>query len=238
MVNSLKVRIWRSQNGGKFRHYTVARLTSQTVLDIVTHVQRHIDPTLSYRFACRVGMCGSCAMTVNGIPRWTCRTHVEKVEQDGHLTIEPLRNLPVIRDLAVDMSAFFQNWQRAGGRFAGTRTRQDPIARIDPHSPPRQHADAAIQCINCAVCHAACDTVSWHPGYVGPAALNRAWSLHNDIRHGARAELHTALRRNGGCFACHTQAGCTAHCPVGLDPARAIAGLKAAMLPWKRSSRP
>ena len=73
---------------------------SQTVLDVVTWIQQNADPTLSYRYACRVGMCGSCAMMVNGQPRWTCRTHVDRVTQDGRLEIAPLRNLPVIKDLA------------------------------------------------------------------------------------------------------------------------------------------
>ncbi len=79
--------------------YQVPRQPSQTILDVVTLIQRELDAGLSYRFACRVGMCGSCAMTVNGIPRWTCRTHVQKVGQDDRLIIEPLRNMPVIKDL-------------------------------------------------------------------------------------------------------------------------------------------
>ena len=75
------------------------------------------DPTLSYRFACRVGMCGSCAMMVNGAPRWTCRTHVQKVAKDNRLEIAPLRNLPVIKDLAVDMDPFFDKWVAAEAVF-------------------------------------------------------------------------------------------------------------------------
>ena len=104
---SLTVRIWRGAAEGRFETYEVPRLASQTVLDVVTWIQRRIDPSLSYRFACRVGMCGSCAMTVNGVPRWTCRTHVTKVAEDNKVTIAPLRNLPVIKDLAVDMTDFF-----------------------------------------------------------------------------------------------------------------------------------
>ena len=72
------------------------RRASQTVLDVVTYIQRALDPTLVYCFACRVGMCGSCAMTVNGVARWTCRTHVDKVAGDDRLEIAPLRNLPVV----------------------------------------------------------------------------------------------------------------------------------------------
>ena len=73
------VRIWRGDAGGRFERYDVPRQPSQTVLDVVTYVQRHVDPSLAYRFACRVGMCGSCAMTVNVKARWTCRTHVDPV---------------------------------------------------------------------------------------------------------------------------------------------------------------
>ena len=77
--SGLKVSVWRGGAEGSFQEFDVPRHPSQTVLDVVTYIQRKLDPTLAYRFACRVGMCGSCAMTVNGVPRWTCRTHVDKV---------------------------------------------------------------------------------------------------------------------------------------------------------------
>src|SRR5580692_2252880 len=93
----LSVSLWRGAAAGRYETYCVPRRESQTVLDVVTFVQRHIDPSLSYRFACRVGVCGSCAMTVNGRPRWTCRTHVSRVAGGGgRLEIGPLENLPVI----------------------------------------------------------------------------------------------------------------------------------------------
>ena len=99
---------------------------NQTVLDVVTWVQRNADPTLSYRFACRVGMCGSCAMTVNGRPRWTCRTHISKVVEDGTLEIGPLANLPVIKDLACDMAALLREVAAGQGRV---RAEQDAAGR-------------------------------------------------------------------------------------------------------------
>src|ERR1700755_2079550 len=113
----LVVSLWRGTAQGQYLTYEVPRRDSQTVLDVVTFVQRHLDPTLSYRFACRVGMCGSCAMTVNGRPRWTCRTHVSRVAARGQLKIGPLENLPVIKDLATDMGPFFDKWQQAKGAF-------------------------------------------------------------------------------------------------------------------------
>jgi fumarate reductase iron-sulfur subunit len=91
---NLLVSVWRGGTEGRFQSFEVPRQPSQTVLDVVTHIQRHLDPTLSYRFACRVGMCGSCAMMVNGTPRWTCRTHVDKVARKGALELAPLPTFP------------------------------------------------------------------------------------------------------------------------------------------------
>ena len=224
--DTLGVEIWRGGAVGRFARYDVPARANQTVLDVVTWVQRHLEPALAYRFACRVGMCGSCAMTVNGRPRWTCRTHVAKVAKDRRLRIAPLRNLPVIRDLAVDMTPFFEKWQAAGGRFRPTRTRADDLAAIPPDGPKRRAADAGIECINCAVCLAACDVAAWTPGDLGPAALNRAWTLQNDERDGAWAERLSAVSGSAGCHNCHSHQSCAEHCPAGLNPTAAIAGLK------------
>ena len=204
------------------------RHDAQTVLDVVTWIQRKVDPSLAYRFACRVGMCGSCAMTVDGIARWTCRTHVSQVARNERLEIAPLANLPIVRDLVVDMTEFFDKWARAKGRFVPTATRRDDFARVPPDSPARRDADAAIQCIGCAVCYAACDVVAWNPAYLGPAALNRAWSLTRDVRDGARRERLASVAGDAGCHACHTQGQCTERCPTRLSPTGAIAGLKRA----------
>src|ERR1041384_6988766 len=131
-ADSLVVEIWRGGAEGRFQRYDVPRRANQTVLDVVTHVQRRLDPSLAYRFACRVGMCGSCAMTVNGRPRWTCRTHVSRVATRGQPAIGPLENLPVIKDLTADMRPFFEKWQQAKGAFVPSRTRRDDVAPIRP----------------------------------------------------------------------------------------------------------
>ena len=228
-LSSLTVRLWRGGAEGQFIERQVPKQANQTVLDVVTWVQRNAVPDLAYRFACRVGMCGSCAMTVNGRPRWTCRTHVDKVTKDGQLTIAPLANLPVLRDLVADMTPFFDKWQRAGAVFEGSQDRNAPLAVIAPDSPARQEVDAAVQCINCGVCYAACDSVRWNDDYLGPAALNRVWTLQNDVRDAARPERLAKVAEQGGCQLCHSQAGCTAHGPKGLDPSGSIAGLKRAV---------
>jgi fumarate reductase iron-sulfur subunit len=227
-VTTLRVSVWRGGGDGGFQAFEVPRSPSQTVLDVVTYIQRVLDPTLSYRFACRVGMCGSCAMMVNGTPRWTCRTHVDKVAAAGELEVAPLANLPVVKDLVADMDEFFDKWARARGQFKGTRPRAEDFATVDPASPERREADAGIECIGCGVCYAACDVVSWNRDYLGPAALNRAWTLVNDARDTAGSERLAAVAGDAGCHACHTLMSCTEHCPKSLEPTRAISGLKRA----------
>jgi fumarate reductase iron-sulfur subunit len=230
MNDTLKVRVWRGGADGAFQAFEVPRRESQTVLDVVTYIQRHLDATLAYRFACRVGMCGSCAMTVNGRPRWTCRTHVDAVARDGGVEIGPLANLPVIRDLVADLRDFFDKWARAKGQFTPTKTRSDDFAVVPPAARERREADAGIECIGCAVCYSACDVVAWNPDYLGPAALNRAWTLVNDTRDGGQEARLRAVAGDAGCHSCRTHMSCTEHCPKQLSPTRSIAGLKRATL--------
>ena len=224
--SELTVRIWRGKDEGQFVTYQVPARANQTVLDVVSEVQRLHEPSLAYRFACRVGVCGSCAMMVNGKPRWTCRTHINKVANDGVLTIEPLRNMPRIKDLVCDLAPFIDSWQKAGAPFVGTHTRSDPPAKVDPKSAARRAADASLQCINCGVCYSACDVVNWNRDYVGPAALNRAWTLVNDVRHAERQQTFDKAFADGGCSSCHSHGNCTRNCPIELSPSESIAGLK------------
>lgn len=224
---TLDVSVWRGDaSHGEYHSYAVPAHENQTVLDIVSWIQQNADAQLSYRFACRVGMCGSCAMMVNGEPRWTCRTHVNKVVDNGKLEVAPLRNLPVIKDLVTDMDPFFDKWIKADGYHKPTATRNDDIVAVSSQSAQRQNADASIECINCAVCYSACDTVANNPDYLGPAALQRAWTLVNDVKNESASEVLKTVSVAGGCHSCHSQGGCSHYCPVELDPMRAVAGLK------------
>jgi len=227
----LAVEVWRGAAAGRFQTFQVARSANQTVLDVVTNIQRDQDPTLAYRFACRVGMCGSCAMVVNGRPRWTCRTRVAAaLGAASVLRLEPLRNFTVVRDLAVDMRDFFDKWQAAKGHFEPSADPAADFAVVPPGSPQRQAADAGIECIGCGICHSACDVVAWDRDYLGPAALNRAWTLVNDVRDRGNAARMDAVSAASGCHLCHTHMSCTQFCPKGLAPTYAIAGLKRAMV--------
>ena len=238
--SALAVDVWRGAAEGRFQTFQVPRRAHQTILDVVTEIQRDQDATLSYRFACRVGMCGSCAMVVNGRPSWTCRTRVsEAVTGDGKLQLEPLRNFTVVKDLTVDMAAFFDKWRDAKGHFEPRIFSKDggqspPVAPqadfqvVPPATPERKAADAGIECIGCGVCYAACDVVSWNPDYLGPAALNRAWTLVSDVRDTNSSRLQ-AVAGDAGCHACHTHMSCTERCPKHISPTAGIAGLKRAV---------
>jgi fumarate reductase iron-sulfur subunit len=229
-VSELEALIWRGREDGRFVAYRVPAWPKQTVLDLVTYVQRRLDPTLAYRFACRVGMCGSCAMQVDATPRWTCRTQAARVAHKGRIRIAPLRHLPIIRDLVVDMRPFFDKWQQAQGRFVPSAPDSGGFARVEPASRARKAADAGIECIGCGVCYAACDVVGWNPEYLGPAALNRAWTLVNDARDGDRAGHVAAVAGDAGCHLCHSHESCTRSCPKHLSPTASIAGLKRTVL--------
>ena len=226
----LAVEVWRGAQEGRFQTFNVPRRAHQTILDVVTQIQREQDATLSYRFACRVGMCGSCAMVVNGRPRWTCRTRVSEVVGDGEdLRLEPLRNFTVVKDLAVEMTAFFDKWRDARGHFVPGEERAG-FAVVPPSTPERQAADAGIECIGCGVCHSACDVVTWDKDYLGPAALNRAWTLVNDVRDAGNDSRIDAVSGSAGCHACHAHMNCTEFCPRAIAPTYSIAGLKRAMI--------
>ena len=192
------------------------------MLDVVTWVQRNADPTLAYRFACRVGMCGSCAMTVNGGPRWTCRTHVARpCSRTARLEIAPLRNMPVIKDLAADMKAFFEKWQRAEGVFHADQdaARRDRSARART-ARARRRPMPAIECINCGVCYAACDTVAGtriilgRPRSTGPGR----WSTTRATRR-ARPRL-AAVAQDGRLPRCHSHSQCADLLPERAEPDR------------------
>ena len=172
-------------------------------------------------------MCGSCGMMVNGEPRWTCRTHVKKVLGSSKaIEVGPLGNLPVIKDLVVDMDPFFDKWIAVGGVHHPSKNRHQSIEKIDESSAERMFANEAVECINCGVCYAACDVVSANNDYFGPAALNRAWSLVNDVKTENKEAILNAVSGNSGCHNCHSQQNCSNYCPNELNPSASIASLK------------
>jgi fumarate reductase iron-sulfur subunit len=213
--------------------YRVPQLAATTVLDALAHIQRHHDRSLAFRYACRLGMCGTCVVMVNGIPRWACRTSVARLGVRT-LRIAPLRHLPVIKDVMVDHAPFVDKYRAAMPFFVPARDSAEAAA-IAPGSRERQAIDPHLECITCGACYASCTMLSHDPDYLGPAALNRAFTLVRDSRDGARRERLAAVGGEHGCWRCHSLYNCTEVCPKHLSPTGAIKGLKRAIVgDWLR----
>jgi fumarate reductase iron-sulfur subunit len=223
-MTTLKVYRWAPGAPERVDAFEVAPREGLTVLDALVEVQRGTDPTLAFRYACRVGMCGSCAMVVDGRERWACRTLVARL--GAAVTVRPLYHFPLIRDLVVDMTPFTARMRLAGAAFAPSDRPAPEFAAVRRDSAERRAIDAAVECIGCGMCLSACTMVGHNPRFPGPAALNRAFTLQMDSRdtaHGARAGL---LLSEDALLRCHTQSTCTEVWPMGLSPTESILALR------------
>ena len=218
---------------GNMVPYRVPRVERMTVLDALVHIQRYQDRSLAFRYACRLGMCGTCTVMVNEVPRWACRTSIERLGIDT-IRIAPLRFLPVVKDVLVDYEPFFTKYRAAQAYFVPRQERTE-VAPVSPASRERRAIDPNLECIACGACYASCTMLAHDTEYLGPAALNRAFTLVRDSRDGARHERLTAVGGEHGCWRCHSLFNCTEVCPKHLSPTRAIQGLKRAIvLDWLR----
>lgn len=208
----------------RVQSYEVVASADTTVLDALVAIQRGDDPTLAFRYACRVGMCGSCAMVVNGRERWACRTRIAALGP-GPVSVRPLYHFPVLRDLVVDMAPFVERQRAAGAAFAPA-DQATPYAEIPSASPERAAIDGAIECIGCGMCLSACTMVAANGRFPGPAALNRAFTVQRDRRDAAHDARWAALLSEDALARCHGQANCTEVCPMGLSPTDSILRLR------------
>ncbi len=229
MQKLITVKIWRfnPKNGEtpRYDNFKVELEERMNVLDVISKIQNTQDPSLAFRYSCRVGMCGSCAMRVNGINRWTCRTSVEELDKNV-LVIEPLPHYPVIRDLVVDMRPFFEDQRKIIPQFIPEEPHRNGFAKISCDSQERKEIDQHIECITCGSCYGECSLVETNKKYIGPAAINRAFTLIADSRDGVAKDRLHILNNHSGVWGCHTQFNCTEVCPVGISPTRAIQKLK------------
>jgi fumarate reductase iron-sulfur subunit len=215
---------WSPGEAERWQEYDVEVGPDSTVLDALVAVQRGPDPTLAFRYACRVGMCGSCAMVVNGRERWACRTRLVTLG-GGAVTLRPLYHFPLERDLVVDMGPFAARMRAVGAAFVpAPGAPAPPPVRGD--SAERREIDAAIECIGCGMCLSACTVVAHAPSFVGPAALNRAFTLQRDSRDAGHEARWRRLAGDDALPRCHGQGNCTAVCPMGLSPADSILRLR------------
>jgi fumarate reductase iron-sulfur subunit len=230
MATTLSVYRWSAGERERWQAYTVEAGPDTTVLDALVEIQRRQDPTLAFRYACRVGMCGSCAMVVDGRERWACRTRLATLGA-GTITVRPLYHFPLLRDLVVDMAPFAAKLRDVGAALVPAAA-PEPYALIPAGAAERRDIDPAIECIGCGMCVSACTMVAHNPRFPGPAALNRAWTLARDSRDAGGDARWAVLLSDDALARCHGQGNCTEVCPMGLAPTTSIIRLRQLATRW------
>ncbi len=218
-----------------YQEYEVPCQDNWMVLDALNHVKERLDGTLSYRWACRMGVCGSCGMTVNGTPVLTCATYVEDV-LPGPVVVEPLRGFPVIRDLVGDITDFMEKLGRVKPWLI--RDEKKSLDEGEYLQTPEEVADYKqySMCINCMLCYAACPIYELEPDFIGPAAIALAQRYNLDSRDQGEEERMDVLSQHDGEWACTFIGECSVVCPKNVDPAGAIQRYKvSATVDWVRS---
>jgi fumarate reductase iron-sulfur subunit len=213
-----------------YQEYEVPLNRDWVVLDGLNYVKDRLDGSLSYRWSCRMGICGSCGMTVNGEPKLTCATFLTDYAP-GPVRVEPLRNFPVVRDLVVEVGDFMRKLPAVKPWVV--RGAEKPLSEGEY----KQYS----MCINCLLCYAACPVYALDPKFLGPAAIALAQRYNLDSRDQGAGERLEVLSEHEGIWGCTLVGDCSRVCPKDVDPAGAIQrykltaaleSLKSFFLPW------
>jgi fumarate reductase iron-sulfur subunit len=225
-----------------FQSFEVPLRKEWVVLDALNHIKDKVDGSLTYRWSCRMGICGSCGMMVNGEPKLTCATFLSqyagKNGRPATIRVEPLRYFPVVRDLVTALSDFLVKLQKVKPWLIRKENDQLRLSTGEFLQTPEQ-LDLYKQfsmCINCTLCYAACPVVGLDEEFVGPAALALAQRYNLDNRDQGSAERLATLAHPDGIWGCTFVGECTRVCPKHVDPAGAIQQYKlTAALDWVKS---
>ncbi len=199
------------------------------VLDVL-HLMKESDPSMAFRRSCREGVCGSDGMNINGRNGLACITPLSEVAgKDGKLVLRPLPGLPVVRDLVVDMSIFYRQYEKVQPYLLNDNP-EPPIERLQ--SPEdREKLDGLYECILCACCSTACPSFWWNPEkFIGPAGLLQAYRFLADSRDTATDQRLDNLDDPFSVFRCRGIMNCVSVCPKGLNPTRAIGHIRTMLM--------
>ncbi len=223
--------------------YQIPYRDDWVVLDALNYVKDRVDGTLSYRWSCRMGVCGSCGMMVNGEPKLTCSAFLKDYYPD-EVRVEPLVNFPIVRDLVIDMTDFMNKLKAVKPWVM--RQREKPVTEGEHLQSPAQLKTFKqfSMCINCMLCYAACPVYGLEPEFIGPAAIALAHRYNIDSRDEGWEERKPIVASSEGIWECTYIGECSVVCPKEVDPAAAIQRTKVAtttdwvksiLLPWGRS---
>jgi fumarate reductase iron-sulfur subunit len=220
-----------------FATYEVPVHKEWVVLDALNYIKDKVDGSLTYRWSCRMGICGSCGMMVNGEPKLTCATFLSSYAHNGNkIRVEPLRYFPVVRDLVTELSDFLVKLKKVKPWLIRKDT--VPLSQGEFLQTPEQldYYKQFSMCINCTLCYSACPVVGLDPEFVGPAAIALAQRYNLDSRDQGAGERVAVLAHPEGIWGCTFVGECTRVCPKHVDPAGAIQQYKLkAVLDWLTS---
>jgi succinate dehydrogenase / fumarate reductase iron-sulfur subunit len=207
--------------------YQVAVHEGMTVLEALHYIKDNLDPTLAWRYSCRMGICGSCGMLLNGRPALACNTQILHIA-DANLTVGPLPNFEIIRDLVPDLMPMFEKHRSVKPYISGRMEAElnDPTGEFYQSPEELETYLQFTYCIKCGCCMAACPTLATDARYLGPMPLTAAQRYNKDTRDEGRRERNHLTGVPNGAFRCHYAGECSRVCPKGVDPARALQFLK------------
>jgi fumarate reductase iron-sulfur subunit len=204
-----------------YQRYEVPFRKDWVILDALNYIKDNLDGTLSYRWSCRMGVCGSCGMMVNGTPALTCATFLEKF-LPGPIRVEPLAHFPIVRDLVIEIDDFMRKLQHVKPWII--REEEQPLSEGEYLQTPaqREEYEQFSMCINCMLCYAACPVYGLEPSFIGPAAIALAQRYNLDNRDQGQKQRLELLSQDEGIWQCTLVGECSVVCPKHVDPAGAI----------------
>jgi fumarate reductase iron-sulfur subunit len=223
----------------KTQEYEIEVQDDWKVLDAINYIKDQVDPTLSHRWSCRMAVCGSCGMMVDGEPKLTCKTSLR--DYGSTVTVEPLANFPIIRDLVVELDGFMEKFQSVKPWIIRAKEQADDLEALNEKGTYGQTPEELASfkqfsmCINCMLCYSACPVVANEPEFLGPAAIALGHRYNLDSRDQGADERNEVFRGEGPVFSCSYANECSEVCPKNVDPAAAINQAKfGAVIDWMK----
>ncbi|MCX5803381.1 MAG: succinate dehydrogenase iron-sulfur subunit [Proteobacteria bacterium] len=213
-----------------FESYRIKVIPGLTILAVLLRIRDEIDGTLSFRSSCRSAVCGSCAMVINGKIDLACRTQVATFGSNT-IILEPLPNFEIIKDLVVDMTPFWNMYEKVKPYLI--RKSPDPEKEIQQSEEERKRIDQFVNCILCASCYGACPVLARDPEYIGPAALAKLERFALDSRDERAAAELEEINNDKGVWGCDMVLRCIDACPKDVRPTDSIVGLRKKLLKYK-----
>jgi fumarate reductase iron-sulfur subunit len=205
----------------QFQTYLVPFAEETSVLEGLQYIKDQLDGTLTFRWSCRMAICGSCGEMLNGVPQLACNTFLRDY-YPNKVRVEPLNHFPIVRDLVIDQSDFIEKLEAA--KLYIIRDQAKPLEEGTYLQKPAQLArfDQFSECINCLLCYAACPQYGLNPEFTGPAVLTLIHRYNQDSRDEGRAERMPLVNADEGVWGCTLVGYCSKVCPKGVDPAAAV----------------